>query len=113
MSYKEGDWFVYCDICGQRTYASGSTKLSQYTGKGELIVCKHDVDKIDYGLVPYTSRKEKNVKFVRIGHTNTDNSSPLVDLETMTYTYYLAASQDNAILTTSQDDDWVVVSEPI
>jgi len=113
MSYREGDWFVYCDICGQRTYASKATKLSTYTGKGGLVVCSHDVDRIDYGLVPYTPRKEANVDFVRINHVNTDNASPLVDLESMTYRYYLAASQDNAILMASQDDAWLVVNEAI
>lgn len=111
MSYKEGDWFVYCDICGKRTLASKSTKLSTYTGKGNLIVCEHDVDKVDYGLLPFTPRKESNVDFVRINHTDTDNASPLVDLESMTYQYYLSASE--AILMASQDDAWLVVNEPI
>lgn len=113
MSFKEGDWYVYCDICGQRSLASNSTKLSTYTGKGGLIVCRHDVDEIDSGLIPYTPRREQNVPWARIGHTNTDNASPLVDLESMTYQYYLAASQDNAILMASQDDAWLVVNEPI
>ncbi len=113
MSYREGDWYIYCDVCGQRHYASKSTKLSTYTGKGGLIVCRHDVDAIDYGTVPFTPRREQNVHTVRINHTNTDNSAPIVDPETMTYTYYLAASQDNAILMASQDDAWLIIGEPI
>ncbi len=112
-NYNKGDWYVYCDICGQRILASKSTKLSTYTGHGEAIVCHHDVDEVDYGLMPFTPRKEQNINFFRINHTNTDNAAPLVDLETMTYTYYLAASQDNAILMASQDDAWLQISEPI
>ena len=111
--YIKGNWYVYCDICGQRKYASNTTKLSQYTGRGGLVVCNHDVDKTDYGLVPYNPRKEQNVKYVRISHTNTDNASPLVNLETMRYQYYLAASQDNVVLMASQDDAWLTVEEPI
>lgn len=113
MSYRKGDWYIYCDICGQRSLASRSVKLSTYTGKGGCVVCRHDVDKIDYGLVPFTPRKEENVPWARVGHYNTDNASPLVDLETMTYQFYLAASQDNAILMASQDDAWIVVNEAI
>lgn len=110
---KLGDWYAYCDVCGQRYYASQTTKLSTYTGKGGLIVCNHDVDKIDYGLIPYKPRRETNVPWARIGDTNTDNSAPLVDLESMTYEFYLASSQDNEILMSSQDDAWLVVNEPI
>lgn len=113
MGHKTNDWYVYCDICGQRILASKSTKLSTYTGHGGNIVCQHDVDAIDYGLVPFTPRKEQNISFVRINHTNTDNAAPMVDTETMTYQYYLAASQDNAILMASQDDAYLTVHEPI
>lgn len=108
-----GDWYIYCDICGQRHFASETYKLSQYTGRGGLIVCRHDADKVDYGLVPFTPKREQNPAQVRINHTNTDNAAPIVDLETMTINYYLAASQDNAILMTSQDDDWIIISEPL
>lgn len=113
MSFKEGDWFVYCDICGQKQYASNTSKLSTYTGRGELIVCNHDADKIDYGLVPHRTRKEQSVPWVRINHTNTDDGSPLIDPEEMAYIYYLATSQDNAIIMTSQDDAWLTVNEPL
>ncbi len=113
MTHKKGDWYVYCDICGQRTFASKSTKLSTYTGLGGLIVCRHDVDEIDYGLVPFTPRVEKNVSYVRINHTDTTDAAPLVDLEEMALIYYLAASQDNAILMTSQEDAWITVNEPL
>ncbi len=113
MTHKDGDWYVYCDICGQRSYASKSTKLSTYTGRGGLIVCRHDVDKIDAGLIPFTPRVESNVSFVRTNHTDTTDGSPLVDLEEMAYIYYLAASQDNAIILASQDDAFITVSVPV
>lgn len=113
MTYREGDWFTYCDICGQKYYASETTKLSTYTGRGSLIVCHHDADTIDPGLLPFRPPIEKSLPWVRINHTDTTDGSPLVDPETMTLIYYLAASQDNAILTTSQDDAWINVSVPI
>lgn len=81
---KLGDWYIYCDICGQRYFASQMTKLSTYTGRGGLIVCPHDVDKIDYGLVPYAPRAEKSVPFTRINHQTTTNGSTPVDPETST-----------------------------
>lgn len=109
---RHGDWYVYCDICGQRVYASQTTKLATYTGKGGLIVCRHDVDNIDYGLMPFTPRKEQIAQNVRLNHTNTDNAAPMTDTESMSYIWYLAASQDNAILTASQDDSWLIASEP-
>ena len=113
MGYRNGDWYVYCDICGQRTHASRSTKLSTYTGRGGLVVCNHDVDKIDYGLMPFTPRRETNVSFIRPGHTDTSNGSSMVDLESMSYLYYLSSSQDDYILMASQDDAWLQVSEPL
>lgn len=113
MTVKSNDWYIYCDICGQRSYASESTKLSQYTGKGGLIVCKHDNDKVDYGMVPYLSRKEQNVDFIRTNHTNTDNAAPLIDLESMTYQYYLTSSQDNVQIVSSQDDAYIISTTPI
>lgn len=110
--YREGDWFVYCDICGQRCYASEATKLSTYTGRGDLLVCRKDADRVDYGLVPYSPRIEQNIPYTRINHTNTDDAAPLVDLETMTLCYELTSSQDNIKLTTSQGDQ-IIVCEPI
>ena len=113
MTFKSGDWYIYCDICGRRTLASKSTRLSQYTGAGGLLVCNHDVDKIDYSLVPFKPRREQNVADVRVNHTDTTNGSPLVDLESMTYQWYLASSQDGAIIVSSQDDAWIISSEPV
>lgn len=107
------DWIVYCDICGQRHKGSKTTVLSTYTGRGGLVVCPYDVDKIDYGLVPYSPRKEQLVPYIRVNHTNTDNASPLVDLEDMTYQWYLASSQDGAIIMSSQDDAWIISTEPV
>lgn len=79
-----GDWVVYCDICGQKCYASETSRLSTYTGRGGLIVCKNDVDKIDYGLVPYKIPTEQNIPWSRVNHTNVDNAVEPLDLETST-----------------------------
>ncbi len=111
--FKEGDWLVYCDICGQRCWASESSKLDQYTGRGGLIVCKYDVDKIDYGLVPYIIPLEKNIPWTRINHTDTTDGSPIVDLENMTLTYYLTSSQDNIQIVSSQDGAYITTGEPL
>jgi hypothetical protein len=108
-----GDWIAFCDICGRKCYASETTKLASNTGKGGLVVCKYDVDKIDYGLVPYRVPVEKSPPSVRTNHTNTDDGSPTVDLESMTYNYYLASSQDGAIILSSQDDAIIISSAPI
>ena len=114
MSRRLGDWYVFCDICGRRCFASETTKLSTHTGRGNLIVCKFDADKIDPGLVPFKFPIEKNVTWTRINHTNESNGSPIVDLETMSYEFYLAASQDNAILTPSQNtNELLVAREPV
>lgn len=107
------DWRAYCDICGQRYWASELTKLDTYTGRGGLIVCPKDRDQIDAGLIPYATKAEKNVPWTRPGDNNTDNGSPLVDLEDMTYILYLAASQDSAILMASQDDAWLIPGIPV
>lgn len=76
-----GDWTFYCDICGQKGYASESTKLATETGKGGLIVCKHDVDKIDYGLIPFIVKVEQNVPYTRINHTDVSNVNEPLDME--------------------------------
>ena len=110
---KSDDWYIFCDLCGQRCLASTATKLSNYTGRGGLIVCKYDADKIAEGLIPFKPRIEKNVPWTRINHTNTDDASPLVDLESMTYQYYLASSQDGAIIMSSQDDAWIISETPV
>lgn len=110
---RRGDWYVYCDICGQRKYASETTKLSTYTGRGGLVVCNHDVDKIDYGLVPYRPHVERNPSWTRINHTDTEDGAPLVNPETQSLIYYLASSQDNILLVCSQDDAWITIEEPI
>lgn len=113
MTYKQGDWYIYCDVCGRKILASTSTKLSQYTGKGGLIVCNHDVDEIDAGLVPYIPRRETNVKEIRINHTDTNNAAPIVNLEDMTLVYYLASSQDGYRILSSQDDVPITSPTPL
>jgi hypothetical protein len=114
MGYREGDWYIYCDICGQRSWASETTKLSQYTGRGGLIVCRHDTDKIDPSTIPYTPRRERLVDSVRTNHTNTTISSPYVDLEAMAYSYFLTSSQDNIVLSPSQNNNQgLTVLEPL
>lgn len=81
---RKGDWIVFCDICGQKCYASEATKLSTYTGRGGLIVCPTDVDKIDYGLLPGKSPTEKNIPWTRINHTDTTNGAAVIDYATAT-----------------------------
>lgn len=76
-----GDWYVFCDICGQKCYASETTKLSSATGRGGLIVCKNDIDNIDYGLIPFEIDVEQSVPFTRINHTNTTNAAAPYDPE--------------------------------
>lgn len=120
MSYKEGDWFVYCDICGQRQYASSTNKLSTYTGRGGLIVCRHDQDRIDEGLKPSIPRKEQSVPWVRIIHTSTLDASPIFDYETDTvenissYQYLAPSQYDDTVLVLSQNEDiWLATSQEL
>lgn len=110
---RKADWVFYCDICGRRCYSSEATRLPTYSGRGGLIVCKHDVDKTDPGLIPYRIPVEKSVPWMRINHTDTTDGSTDVDLEDMVYLYYLAASQDSAVLMASQDDAWLLATEPL
>lgn len=79
-----GDWYVFCDICGQKCYASESGHLDAYTGRGGLIVCPNDVDKIDFGLIPYIVRAETSIPFARINHTDTTNGTAVENLESAT-----------------------------
>lgn len=117
---RRGDWVVFCDICGQKCYASEASKLSTYTGRGGLIVCPKDVDKIDYGLIPYRSPAEKNIPWTRINHTNVGNGSPIYDLEAQTVEqlssyWFISLSQDvDQIITLSQDEDaYIALSQEI
>lgn len=107
------DWYAYCDICGQRYLASKTSKLSTYTGRGGLVVCKHDTDRIDPGLIPFLPRREKSVPYIRINHTDITDGSPEVDYESMTYSLFLVTSQDNAFIASSQDEAKLIISEPI
>jgi hypothetical protein len=79
-----GDWVVFCDICGQKCYASETTKLSTYTGQGNAIVCKYDVDAIDYGLVPFIIPVEKPVPWTRSGDLDVPNEADPINYETAT-----------------------------
>lgn len=81
---KVGDWVMFCDICGQKWYASEMTKLDTDTGRGGLIVCPFDADKVDYGLIPYVPEVERPIPYTRINHTSTTNHSSVVDPETST-----------------------------
>lgn len=81
---KLGDWVVFCDICGQKCYASEAQFLSTETGRGGLLVCPKDADKIDHGLIPYTVEAEKAVPFTRVNHTNTTDGTSTENLETST-----------------------------
>lgn len=79
-----GDWVLYCDICGQKCYASESFRLSEFTGRGGLIVCKHDKDKIDKGLIPYSAPKEKSIPYTRINLQVASNGAAVIDADTST-----------------------------
>lgn len=108
-----GDWIVFCDICGQKCYASETSKLSTYTGRGGLIVCSKDADRIDYGLVPYRVPTEKNVPWTRINHTDVSNSAPIYDLEASTVDQlsdyqYFSPSQGDQIVTMSESEDYYI-----
>lgn len=81
---RRGDWVLYCDICGQKCFASESVRLHQYTGRGGLIVCKNDRDAIDPGLIPYTIDAERPIPYTRTNHQNVTNGSAVVDPETST-----------------------------
>ncbi len=81
---RRGDWIIFCGICGQKCYASETTQLSNYTGRGGLIVCSKDVDKIDYGLVPYRIPSEKSIPWARPGDTNVSNGVDPINVETST-----------------------------
>lgn len=76
-----GDWIVYCDICGKKCYASETVKLSNYTGRDGLIVCRADADAQDPGLMPYRIPNEKSVPWTRINHQNVTNGSEPYDME--------------------------------
>lgn len=76
--------YIFCDVCGQACYAFEATKLKTETGKGGLIVCPNDVDKIDFGLIPFTVPTEKKVDWTRINHTNVTNGTAPLNLETAT-----------------------------
>jgi len=78
-----------------------------------MVVCRHDRDKIDWGLMPYATRPERNVPYVRINHQDTTNGSPLLDLEDMTLQYGILCSQDSIPLTASQDNAWLQAGEHI
>lgn len=77
------DWVVFCDICGQKCYASEAKKLSQETGRGGLIVCPNDADYIDFGLIPYKPPTERPIPFARYDDETANGSEP-EDPETST-----------------------------
>ena len=114
------DWIFYCDICGQRYPASEARKLSTYTGRGGLIVCPHDADRIDDGLKPFIPRREQNVPWLRINHTSVADSSPIFNYETDTvenissYQHLAPSQHTNVVLVLSQNEDiWLATSQEI
>lgn len=74
--------YIYCDICGQACYMWEVTKLSADTGRGGMLVCKNDADKIDFGLVPFIPRTEQQIPFSRPNHSDISNGSEPYDPET-------------------------------
>lgn len=99
---RMGSWYVFCDICGKRCLNTETTKLSAYTGRGGLIVCKEDADEIDYGLIPYNPRSGRITSFARINHTDTTNGAEVYDFEGGNFTI-LSTSQGD-YLSTGQGD---------
>lgn len=76
--------YIYCDICGQPCYISDVKKLSPETGRGGLMVCPDDADKIDFGLIPYEIKSENPVSWTRIAHQDVANGTAPLDIETAT-----------------------------
>ncbi len=76
--------YIFCDICGQACYDFEVTKLPAMSGRPGLLVCPADVDKIDYGLVPFTLPNERTVRWSRINHQNVTNGSEPEDVESST-----------------------------
>lgn len=83
FSGKKGQ-YIYCDICGQPCYAFEAKLLSAETGRGGLLVCPNDRDKIDFGLMDYTIPVERHIPVSRINHQNVTNGSEPIDVETST-----------------------------
>lgn len=109
-----GDWVIFCDICGQKCYASEATKLTTYTGRGGLIVCPHDVDVIDYGIVPYKTPTERNIPWTRINHTDVSISAPVSDLEQDTVeniSSYINLATENDEIIVVDDDNWIALQQ--
>lgn len=75
------DRYIFCDICGQACYVHQAVKLGPHTGRGGLIVCQNDADKIDHGLISYSVAKEQPVKWTRINHQNVENGTEPEDIE--------------------------------
>lgn len=76
--------YIYCEMCGQACYLWETTKLSSETGRGGLVVCRNDADKIDFGLISYTPKTETKVPFTRPNHTNVQNGAEPENPETST-----------------------------
>jgi hypothetical protein len=78
---KLDDYIIYCQICARPCKYSEATILDLYTGHGKLLVCPDDVDKIDYGTVPYAVQEKEIVNQTRINHyVTTPNDVPTVIL---------------------------------
>lgn len=114
-----GDWVVFCDICGQKCYASEASRLDANTGRGGLIVCPKDIDKIDFGLIPYKVPVERPIPWTRINHTDVSDAAPIYDLEAQTVEqlssyWFISLSQGEQIITLSQDEDaYIALSQEI
>lgn len=72
--HRLNDYIIFCDTCGAPCWKSQATLLKTDTGLGGSLVCPRDVDKRDYGLVPYKIPAEKSVPVARVNSFN-DNSN--------------------------------------
>jgi len=76
--------YIFCDICGQACYISDAVKLKAETGRGGLMVCPLDADKIDFGLIPYVPTTERAIEWSRVNHQNVTNGTAPLDIENTT-----------------------------
>lgn len=86
-SSRLSDHIVFCHICGQPCWYSESIRLDQYTGRGGLLVCKRDADKIDYSLVPFKVPPERPAEEVAVNNFADETAdslfSPITDYQTI------------------------------
>jgi len=79
---KIGDYKVQCHICGMTCWYSDASFLDVSTGRGGLLVCPVDKDKIVYGLIPYKLSPEKPIPYANYDSSVPANLVDIIDLQT-------------------------------